>query len=200
VAALVAAEEDVDNIGVFYGGTAPRFYYNVEPKEPGAFLAQLVVNTRTQEIVPLLSRLRERIDREIAGARIVPKQLEQGVPIDNPIQIRIAGPDPDVLRGLADQVGAIVRAQGGYKVTDDLGQRLPTLRIAIDQDRANTLGVDNRAVGAVTAAAFFTARVTQLREGDHLVPVNFRLRRDEIADPTGCARSTCPRRATGWCR
>ncbi len=182
VAALVAAEEDVDNIGVFYGGTAPRFYYNVEPKEPGAFLAQLVVNTRTQEIVPLLSRLRERIDREIAGARIVPKQLEQGVPIDNPIQIRIAGPDPDVLRGLADQVGAIVRAQGGYKVTDDLGQRLPTLRIAIDQDRANTLGVDNRAVGAVTAAAFFTARVTQLREGDHLVPVNFRLRRDEIAD------------------
>lgn len=182
VAALVAAEEEVENIGVFYGGTAPRFYYNVEPKEPGSFLAQLIVNTRTHEIVPLLARLRARIDREISGARVVPKQLEQGVAIDNPIQVRLAGPDLDVLRGLADQVGAILRAQGGYKVTDDLGQRLPTLQIDIDQDRANTLGVDNRAVGMVTAAAFFLAPVTQLREGDHLVPVNFRLRRDEIAD------------------
>lgn len=182
VAAIVAAEDEVENIGVFYGGTAPRFYYNVEPKEPGSFLAQLIVNTRTSHIVPLLSRLRERIDREISGARIVPKQLEQGVAIDNPIQVRIAGPDLDVLRGLADQVGAVLRGHGGYKVTDDLGQRLPTLQIAIDQDRANTLGVDNRAVGLVTAAAFFVAPVTQLREGDHLVPVNFRLRRDEIAE------------------
>ena len=182
VADLVAREAEVENFGVFYGGTAPRFYYNVEPKEPGTFLAQILVNTRRQDIVPLLARLRARFDAEVAGARVVAKQLEQGVPIDNPIQIRLAGPDLDVLRGLADRVGAIVREKGGYKVTDDLGQRLPTLRIAIDQDRANTLGVDNRAVGATTAAAFFTARVTQLREGDHLVPVNFRLRRDEISD------------------
>ncbi|HLP09321.1 MAG TPA: efflux RND transporter permease subunit [Opitutaceae bacterium] len=182
VAAIIAEENEVANFGVFYGGSAPRFYYNVEPKEPGAFLAQVVVNTRTAHIVPLLARLRGRFDAEVAGARVVAKQLEQGVPIDNPIQIRLSGPDLDVLRGLADQVSAIVRAHGGYKVTDDLGQRLPNLRIAIDQERANTLGVDNRSVGAVTAAAFFAARITQLREGDHLVPVNFRLRRDEIPD------------------
>lgn len=182
VARIIAAEQEVENFGVFLGGTAPRFYYNVEPREPATFLAQVLVNTRTQDIVPLIARLRQRFDQEVAGARVVAKQLEQGVPIDNPIQIRLAGPDLDELRGLADKVSAIVRDKGGYKVTDDLGQRLPTLRISIDQDRANTLGVDNRSVGATTAAAFFTARITQLREGDHLVPVNFRLRRDEIAD------------------
>lgn len=181
-ARIVAEQDEVENFGVFYGGTAPRFYYNVEPKEPGTFLAQILINTRTQDIVPLLSRLRTRFDGEVAGARIVAKQLEQGVPIDNPIQVRISGPDLDVLRQLADRVSTIIREKGGYKVTDDLGQRLPTLRIAIDQDRANTLGVDNRAVGAATAAAFFTARVTQLREGDHLVPVNLRLRRGELSD------------------
>jgi multidrug efflux pump subunit AcrB len=182
VAAMIAAEPEVENFGVFYGGTAPRFYYNVEPREPGAFLAQVLVNTRSKDIVPVLARLRTRFDREISGARVVAKQLEQGVPIDNPIQVRIAGPDLDVLRGLADQVAAVLRDEGGYKVADDLGQRAPALRITVDQDRANTLGVDNRAIGATAAAAFFTARITQLREGDHLIPVNFRLRRDEIND------------------
>ncbi len=76
----------------------------------------------------------------------------------------------------------MLRQGGGYKVTDDLGQRLPTLRIDIDQERANTLGVNNRQVGMLTAAAFFMAPVTELREGDHLVPVHFRLRREEISE------------------
>jgi len=183
VADMLRDEESVQNFGVFYGGSSPRFYYNVTPKEPASYLAQILVNTRRNEdVLPLISKLRARADAEIPGARIVPRQLEQGIPIDYPIQVRLAGPDLDVLRGLADQVADILRKHEGYKVHDDLGSRLPTLRIDVDQERANTLGVNNQLIGGLTLSAFGSARITDLREGDHLVPIIARLRHADRAE------------------
>lgn len=183
VAELLRSQKEIDNFGVFYGGTAPRFYYNVSPKEPAAYLAQIVVNTfDMHDVLPLLERLRPQIDSTVPGARILAKQLEQGPPVEYPIQIQITGPDLDGLRQLADRYAAVIRQHGGYQAHDDLGQRLPTLRIAVDQERANTLGVDNQRVGSLAAVAFAATRVTEMREGDHLVPVNLRLRQDEITE------------------
>jgi multidrug efflux pump subunit AcrB len=183
VADILRGHPEIENFGVFYGGTAPRFYYNVSPKEPAAYLAQMIVNTRDLHVVrPLVAKLRTQIDAEIPGARILPRELEQGPPVDYPIQLQVSGPDLDQLRRISDDYAAIVRKHGGYKVHDDLGQRLPTLRIDVDQDRANTLGVDNKTVGSLAAVAFSAQRVTELREGDHLVPVNLRLRPDEITE------------------
>ena len=57
---VIKAHEEVTSAAVFSGGTAPRFYYNVEPKEPANYLAQVIINTRTAAVVePLLVKLRE---------------------------------------------------------------------------------------------------------------------------------------------
>jgi multidrug efflux pump subunit AcrB len=183
VAEFLRDEKCVKNFGVFYGGSSPRFYYNVRPKEAASYLAQILVNTNTNDdVLPLISRLRARVDAEIPGARIIPRQLEQGIPIDYPIQIRLAGDNLDVLRKLADQVSAVLRKYDAYKVHDDLGARLPTLRIDVDQERANTLGINNQLIGSLTMAAFGTAKITDMREGDHLIPVVARLRLEDRAE------------------
>jgi len=53
---------------------------------------------------------------------------------------------------------------------------MPNLRINIDQDRANSLGIGNNQIGQVSQAAFSGLKVTELREGDRLIPVVIRLR------------------------
>src|SRR5258708_7435008 len=53
---------------------------------------------------------------------------------------------------------------------------MPNLRIDIDQDRANTLGIGNNQIGQVSQAAFAGLKVTELRDGDRLIPVVIRLR------------------------
>lgn len=172
----LGAERDVRSGGVFVGGTAPRFYYNVSPREPAPNLAQILVNTRSPSGVPaMVSRLRDVFDREIVGARVLVRELEQGPPVEYPIQLRFSGEDLDVLRGLADRAASALRAAGGYKVNDDLGWRMPSLRVEIDQARANTLGVVNTMIGRAMRAAFGGLQVTELREGDRLVPVFIRL-------------------------
>lgn len=180
VVKLLKQHEEIASAAVFSGGTAPRFYYNVVPNEPGSYLAQVLVNThRDRDVPPLLVKLRAELDREIAGARCVVKQLEQGPPVEAPIQIRLSGENLDLLRRKADEVAAALRAAGGYQVHDDLGRRMPSLQIDIDQERANTLAISNEQIGRLAQTAFTGIKVTELREGDHLIPVVIRLRIEE---------------------
>jgi multidrug efflux pump subunit AcrB len=177
IAALLQTHRKISSAGTFIGGTAPRFYYNVVPGEPATHLAQVLVNTRRDtDVPPLLVKLRAELDRDIAGARCAVKQLEQGPPVETPIQIRLTGPDLDTLRERAEVTTEILRTNGGYKVHDDLGRRIPTLLIAMDQHRANLLAINNVQVGQLAQAAFAGLPVTELREGDHLIPVLARLR------------------------
>ena len=180
VMAQLQRHPEIVSAGLFTGGTAPRFYYNVEPRFPADNLAQVLVNTRSQaDVPPLLVALRAELDRNIPGARCIVKQLEQGPPIGAPIQIRLSGENLDVLRGLADHGAAGIRAAGAYQVGDDLGLRTPNLNLDIDQDRANTLGISNKDIGQISQSAFGGLQITELREGEHIIPVSIRLRVEE---------------------
>ena len=159
------------------------FFITVSPKEQASYLAQvLVVTKHDDDVPPLIAKLRAELDGEIVGARCVVKQLEQGPPVESPIQIRLVGDDLDVLRAKADEVAKAVRDAGGYKVHDDLGRRMPVVQIDIDQERANTLGIRTSQVGRIAQSAFAGVKVTELREGDHLVPVKVRLRIEERSE------------------
>ena len=181
--ALIKSHEEVSSAAVFSGGTAPRFYYNVEPKEPANYLGQIIINTRrADDVAGLLVKLRQELDQSVAGARCVVKQLEQGPPVKEPIQIRISGENLDKLHLLADQVATELRAAGGYHVFDDLGLRMPNIQIDIDQDRANSLGLNNKQIGNVAQASFTGLKVTELREGDRLIPVLIRGRIEDRSE------------------
>jgi multidrug efflux pump subunit AcrB len=181
--ALIKRHQEVASAAVFTGGTAPRFYYNVEPKEPANYLAQILINTRHEDDVPgLLVKLREELDRSVPGVRCVVKQLEQGPPVAEPIQIRLSGESLDRLRQMADQTKAVLRAAGGYHVFDDLGSRMPNIQIDIDQDRANSLGLNNEQIGAVALSSFTGLKLSELREGDRLIPILARGRIEERSE------------------
>jgi len=183
VVSVIKQHDEVMSASVFSGGTAPRFYYNVEPKEPANYLAQVLINTRhADDVEPLLVKLRAELDRSVPGARCVVKQLEQGPPVKEPIQIRLSGENLDTLRLLADKTAAQLRAAGGYHVFDDLGLRMPNIQIDIDQDRANSLGLNNQHIGQVAQSSFTGLRVTELREGDRLIPVLLRGRIEDRSE------------------
>jgi len=177
---LIKRHDEVVSAAVFTGGTAPRFYYNVEPKEPANYLAQILVNTRhDDDVAGLLVKLSEELDHSVPGVRCVVKQLEQGPPVKEPIQIRLSGENLDKLRQLADLTAAELRAAGGYHVFDDLGLRMPNIQIDIDQDRANSLGLNNQQIGGVAQSSFTGLKLSELREGDRLIPI---LARGRIED------------------
>src|SRR6202023_1928156 len=90
--------------------------------------------------------------------------------------------DIQTLRGIAAQTMNILgQAKGIAVMRDDWSPDSPQVRIQIDPDRANVVGITNADVANSTAAAITGAPVGLLREGNKSIPIVARLRGQERA-------------------
>lgn len=123
----------------------PQIYYNVPQQEEKVDFAQFFVQLPggTQPVVKkaLISDLRTRFAR-FPYARVEVKDFEQGPPVEAPLSIRVFGPNLDTLRRLSFAVEQIVRGNAGtVYVNNELNTRKTDLRVAIDRQKARTLGI-----------------------------------------------------------
>lgn len=169
------------SITTFIGGGGPRFWYSVTPQMQQANYAQLVLEVKdkhdTSEITAPLQRA---LAREIVGARVDVRQLENGKPVGIPVALRVQGEDVQVLRKIAEDVKAVLRASPVIeRERDSWGADIFQVRVEVDPDRANLAGVTNIDVAQSSAAGFSGSPVGQLREGDRLIPIVTRLESGE---------------------
>ena len=178
------------------GGSGPRFALGVDPQPRASNYAQIIVQTVDPLVTDRFVRdIRSATAASIPGARIVPRKLALGPPVDSPIGIRIYGTgftgpgfaDEAELRRQAQLLKDVFNSiEGIWDVHDVWGDPGYQLDIVVDEDRAKLAGVTHASV-AKTFNAYYTGhRLTTFREGDHKVPVYLRLppgERGTIADP-----------------
>ncbi|NJN39820.1 MAG: efflux RND transporter permease subunit, partial [Gammaproteobacteria bacterium] len=181
------------SVTTFVGGGAPRFWYSLTPEQRQNNYAQLVVEVDDKfDTPPLAARLRAAIAAELDGARADVRQLETNA-VGIPIQIRLStGADADPqrsqdnlaeLRRLGDRLTTIVRdVPVAAGVRDDWGEESFVVKLSVDPDRANLVGITNQDVAGSAAAGISGSQVTVLREGDKQIQVVARLRLDERAN------------------
>ena len=172
----------LERMTTFIGGGGPRFWFSVSPELQQLNYAQIVVQVKdkhdTGELVP---RFQKALSSEVPGARIDARQLEMAA-VGIPVAVRISGTDTAVLRQEAEKLKAIFRSiPTAQRVRDDWGDESVVLRLDIDSDRANFAGITNYDIAMSSASAINGRSVTQLRDGDSLIPVVVRLRPEERA-------------------
>ena len=170
------------------GSGGARWYMGRNPEATQPSYAEILVRTSdpryTHYMATRLRSIAERGDDElgfqpIVGARIIPRELLLGPPIEAPIGLRIYGQgfaDMATLRSFAERLKDIIRAYPGtWDVHDVWGSSGYQLHVDIDTDRANMAGVTNLHVAQTLNAYFSGQYLTTFREHDHLVPVYLRL-------------------------
>jgi multidrug efflux pump subunit AcrB len=173
----------------------PMIYYNVpilnERSNVGEVLAAL------DEFDPdgspaLFDRLRAELAR-YPGARIRVLELQNGPPLEAPIEIRLFGDDPAALADAAAEVEAVVASTPGTRDTSNLARaRRIDLGITIDEHRAAGLGVVapeiDRAVrlalGGIPAGRFHDP------QGDRAHQIRVVVARDHAGVQEGAPRAT----------
>jgi multidrug efflux pump subunit AcrB len=185
-------QHDLTSITSFIGGGGPRFWFSISPEAPQTNYAQVIVQVSDKELTPkIIGPLQSALSREVPGAWITVRQLQTN-PVETPVEILISGQaDTDVkdeaadiqtLRGIAAQTMDILGQASGIAVLrDDWSPDSPQVRIQIDPDRANVVGITNADVANSTAAAITGAPVGLLREGNKSIPIVARLRGQERA-------------------
>ena len=142
----------------------------------------------------LQAKLEQVLAEEFPGvvARVSP--LELGPPVGWPIQYRVSGPDPSVVRSIALDLAQVVAASPDTLRTNfDWVEPTREVRIRVDQDEARLLGLSSEALAGVLNTVITGTPVTQVRDDIYLVNVlaratdEQRVSLDDPADPAGAA-------------
>lgn len=176
------------------GGGAPRWYLSLSPEPPTSNYANILVRTTDARHTPtLVADLRAELAGKVPGARILVSQLSLGPPLDSPIAVRIYGNGPATdLAQLRQQAGRLAEVMRGTDGTDDVhdlwGNLGSELYVDVDPAAANLAGgLTEQHVAASLQAYASGQKLTEYREGDHTVPVYFRLREEDRDDPADLA-------------
>ncbi|HFH2546597.1 TPA: efflux RND transporter permease subunit [Klebsiella aerogenes] len=151
----------------YIGQGSPRFYLAMAPELPDPSFAKIVILTDSQESREALKfRLRQAAADGLAPeARVRVTQLVFGPYSPYPVAFRVTGPDPTVLRNIADKVKTLMQASPLMRtVNTDWGSRVPTLHFTLNQDRLQALGLTSNAVAQQLQFLLSGVPITAMRE------------------------------------
>jgi len=176
---------DVTKVATFMGRSAPRFYYNIPNVPFSPHYAQIIVETRSKEDNDrVLDRLRNFAQTALPEAEVVARKLEQGPPVDAPIEVRITGNDLNSLNQTANRVSQTLGTIPGTRdVRHDMGPGGPTLRFHIDDAAAARHGLTRADIAQAVYGRTRGLVIGQLRSREDPIPVVIRSSAGESFPP-----------------
>lgn len=176
--ALLAGTAGIDRVYWSVGQSGPAFYYNItggRSAEPG--YAQAMVKTDTAgDAARIVSGLQGTLDLQYPQARIIVRDLVQGPPVAAPVEVRLVGPDLEVLRALGDEARSLMaNLPLVTQVRAGVVSGAPQLRYEIDEPAARLVGLNLTDVAAQLEAGLVGVTGGSLVEGTDQLPVRVRL-------------------------
>lgn len=167
--------DDVNKFVSYVGNGSPRFFLSLDQKLYRKNFAQTIVLAKDLEARErIVATLRDTV-ADFAGVRGRVSRVPLGPPVDYPVQFRVVGPDIQTIKGIADQVADVIRADPNTLETNvDWGQRAPALRIEIDQAKARALGVSTQSISQGLQGVLSGVTIGQFREGNRLIDIDLR--------------------------
>lgn len=175
--AYMKSRQEVANFATFVGQSAPRFYYNVNPQQPDAAYGQFIVNTRSAKETPaLVNEFRKTFASLVPEAMVIAKEMQQGMSLEAPVEVRIVGEDIQELERIGAQVeGLLAKVPFSAFVHRDYLNDSCLVDVKVNEELANRLGITNSSISKVVDGAFDGFPVSTFWEGDRTVTILLRL-------------------------
>ncbi len=174
--AILAKDEEIVSYASYIGGGTPRFFLLIVQQLTNTNLAEFVLVTKDNTARErVMQRIRQTLATDFPEVRGRVMRLNVGPPMDYPIVFRVLGEDASQVRMIADQVAEVVRANANIvDVNDDWHERIPSVRLVLDQDKARALGVSTASLSQALQAHYTGIPVGQFREDDKLIDIVWR--------------------------
>jgi multidrug efflux pump len=171
---LLKGDQDIATYTSYVGQGSPRFWLGLNPQLPNEAFAEIVIVAKGVEA---RERIKARIEKAVEGgdlseARVRVDRFNFGPPVGFPVQFRVIGPDPKVVRDIAYKVRDVVKENKNIRDPQlDWNEQSPYLKLVVDQDRARALGLTPQDVSQALAMLISGVPVTTVRDGIEKVDV-----------------------------
>ena len=183
----LAQEDGVKSVTAWVGSGVPRFYLPLNQVFPQTNVSQLIVlptDLKTREV--LRAKLPVLLAQEFPEVRGRVTLLPNGPPVPYPVQFRVVGADPKVLRLKAEEIKAQMRLNPNTRgVNDNWNESVKSVRLEVDQAKARALGVSSQSIAQASRTLLTGSAVGQYRDGDKLIEIVLRqplAERDALSD------------------
>ena len=179
--AAVQGFDGVTDVTTLVGRGASRFMLIYTPEQANPAYGQLIVRVDNADEIPALAdEFSETLPKRFPGAMVRVEMLEFGPPAGSDVAVRLSGPDPEVLRDLADDALAIYRDSGRItNMRTDWRQRILTVTPVIDESRMRLAGVNRQQIADTVLFGTSGLQVATLQEQDTQIPLLLRLSPNE---------------------
>jgi multidrug efflux pump subunit AcrB len=160
------AMAEVKSLLAYTGSGVPRFFISANPEPPDSAFGKIVAVTGgPAERDRVTAELQRRIAAgEFPEARIRVYRLLYGPPVMWPVELRVLGPDPIVLREIAHRVRDTVAANPHTRDHHlEWDERVPALHLQADAERLRLIGLTPQELADQLQFQLEGVPVTELR-------------------------------------
>jgi multidrug efflux pump len=181
IEARLMQDPDVESVTTWVGSGVPRFYLPLDNIFQQTNVSQFIILPKSLKLrEPMRIKLPALIAEEFPEVRARVKILPNGPPVAYPVQFRVVGGEPAVLRERADEVKSVMRQSSNTRgVNDNWNESVKVMRLEVDQTKARALGVTSQVIAQASKTILSGTTVGQYREGDKLIDIVLRQPLDE---------------------
>lgn len=173
VAKYVESLPGVNTIQTSVGAGGLRYMLVYSPQSPNSSYAQLLVKVDDyQTIRDKITKVQRHIDTEFPDAQAKVWQFQLGPGGGSKIQAEFFGPDPKVLRRLANEAKAIMhRDSDAISIKDDWRDQVSVLEPILSKVKAKRAGVTIQDVALAIKTAYSGRQIGSYRDGEDIIPI-----------------------------
>ena len=177
-------QEGIPHVTSMIGGGQIRFLLTYTPESSHRSFAQILVDVDHYKRIPTLSKMLQKdLEEMFPQAMVNVRLFILGPSTGGKIQLRLYGPDPEVLRGLGAKVEAVLRDDPVAKaIRNEWRDQVKVLRPQMAETQAKRAGIERPELARTIESAFDGTRVGVYREGDELLPILARSPESERKD------------------
>ncbi|MGF1756951.1 efflux RND transporter permease subunit [Photobacterium sagamiensis] len=181
---LVSTQESVSHVSSSAGKGSQRFMLTYAPEKSYSSYGELIIRVDSyDDVMPMMRNVSQELDTKHPDIEYKLKRIELGPSSGSKIEARLVGPDPTILRGLAQQSLDIMRADpGSFNVRHDWRERTKVLEPIFNESQARRYGITKADVDDLLQMAFSGLSVGIYRDGTNLMPIVARLPEAERVD------------------
>jgi multidrug efflux pump subunit AcrB len=181
--------EGVVGAQTLIGAGALRYMLVYPPESQNSSYGQLLLQVENYNLISgLIPKIQNYLDENFPDAQGKVWQFQLGPGGGSKIEAAFSGPDPVVLRRLANEAKAVMVADGGaISIKDDWRQQVSIIQPLYSESRGRRLGISREDMANALQTNFSGRSIGIYREDDTLIPIVARAPENERVDASRMA-------------
>lgn len=166
--------DDIVALNWFVGRNAPPFYYNLRDNKDGSpQYAQAMITARDFKAAnKLVGYLQQDLNQQFPGYQILVRRLEQGPPVNAPVELRLYGSNLEQLKHLGNEIRLLaLNTEDVLHVRTSMGESVPKVWLKIDEAASQRSGLKLKDLSGILSASVDGVYSGSLLEGSEQLPV-----------------------------